>query len=60
MCNLEIREYAKKKDVKFWKIAERLGIADATFSRHLRHEFSEEKKNKIKVIIDELAEQGGN
>lgn len=56
MRNLDIREYAKKKNVKLWQIAEKLGYAyDTAFSKALRHELPEEKKAGIFKIIDELA-----
>lgn len=53
--NQDIKEYAKEKNVKMWLIAERLGIADSSFSRMLRYNLSEDKKAEIKAIIDELA-----
>ena len=55
MRNKEIRDYARIKDVKHWKIAEKLGINDGNFSRLLRYELKEEKKQEILKIIDELA-----
>ena len=56
MRNLDIRENAKKKNVKLWQIAEKLGYAhDTAFSKALRHELTEEKKTEIFKIIDELA-----
>lgn len=50
--NMEIRETAAKKDVKLWQIADRFGVTDMTFSRWLRHEFSEEKKAKALEYIN--------
>lgn len=38
-----------------WRVAERLGIADSSFSRMLWYEILEEKKSQIKAIADELA-----
>lgn len=55
MRNKEIKEYIKSRKVPMWRVAERLGIADSSFSRMLRYEISEEKKSQIKVIADELA-----
>lgn len=55
MRNKEIKEYIKSKNVPMWMVAERLGIADSSFSRMLRYEVSEEKKLQIKAITDELA-----
>lgn len=58
MCNMDVREYAKKHNVKLWQIASKLHINDGNFSRKLRLELPEEKKIKIKQIIDELAAEG--
>ena len=57
MRNKDIRDYARIKDVRFWQIAERLNICDSNFSRMLRRELKEDKKIKIKAIIDELAKE---
>lgn len=60
MKNLDIREYAKKQRVNLWQISEKLGYAHETaFSRVLRHELAENKKEEIKKIIDELATEAG-
>lgn len=56
MKNLDIRKYAKDKKVNLWEISERLGYAHETaFSRVLRHELTEDKKEEIRKIIDGLA-----
>ena len=55
MRNKEIKDYIKSKGIPLWRVAERLGIADSSFSRMLRYEISEEKKSQIKAIADELA-----
>ncbi|MGN1379980.1 MAG: hypothetical protein ACI4W0_00275 [Bacilli bacterium] len=57
MNNQEIRNYAFCKNVKLWKIADKLGITDSSLSRKLRKELSEEEKQKIFKIIDELANE---
>lgn len=54
--NKDIKKYAKSKDVRLWRVAEKLGTSDSGFSRRLRYEFSNEKKQEIKKIIDDLAE----
>lgn len=53
--NQDIRNAAKKADIKLWQIAEKLGIWDATLSRKLRKELPQEEKEKIIGIIAELA-----
>lgn len=55
--NQDIRNAAKKADIKLWQIAEKLGIWDATLSRKLRKELPQEKKEKIIGIIAELAKE---
>lgn len=56
MCNKDIREYAKRHNVKLWEIANALNINDGNLSRKLRFELPKEEKQKIKKIIDKLAE----
>lgn len=56
--NQDIKNYAKSKGVRLWRVAEELGTSDSGFSRMLRHEFSEERKQEIMEIIDQLAERG--
>lgn len=56
MKNKDIRDYARIKDVRLWQIAEKLNMQDSNFSRLLRHELTEDKKEEIRKIIDELAE----
>ena len=54
MANTDIKELAKKSNVRLWQIADKLGIGDITFSKRLRKELSTEEKAKIKSIIEEL------
>lgn len=55
MRNKEIKDYIKSKGIPMWRVAERLGIADSSFSRMLRYEISDDKKKEIMHIADELA-----
>ena len=54
MNNKDIKELAKKKNVKLWQVAEKLNMTDSSFSRKLRHELSPNEKERIKSIINEL------
>lgn len=45
-ANLDLREYSNKKSVPQWKIAKFFGVADTTFCKWMREEFSKEKKAK--------------
>ena len=55
--NLDLRCYIKEKGVKFWEIAERVGLNDGNFSRLLRHELSLEKKTELKAIVDKIVSE---
>lgn len=55
MRNKELREYAARNGVRLWQIASRIGVNDGNFSRRLRFELSDEEKNRIVEIIDEIA-----
>lgn len=57
MRNQDIREYANKRNVRLWQIASKLGINDGNFSRKLRFELTDEKKNEIRLIIDDLSKE---
>ena len=54
MTNAEIRIEAMKKGVKHWQIAKELGISETYFSKIMRKELSEEKKEEILKIIREM------
>lgn len=57
MKNIDIRQYALQKRVKLWEVSEKLGYShESAFSRLLRHELTEDKKQEIRKIIDELSE----
>ena len=53
--NLELKQYAQRNGVSLWKIAERWGVADATFSRKLRKPFSPEDSERFKMYVDQIA-----
>lgn len=55
MKNLDVRKYATERGVKLWQIAEQLNINDGNFSRRLRKELSNDEKERIKSIIDDIA-----
>ena len=59
MVNAEIREEIKTSGLYYWEVAEEYGLNDGNFSRLLRKELSEEKKEKIKMIIAKLRKQKG-
>lgn len=57
MQNSNIKNYAQKKRVKLWEIAEVLKISDANFSRKLRKQLSAEETQKILEIIDVISKK---
>ena len=59
MCNKDIREYAQRHNVRLWQIANALNINDGNFSRKLRLELTQDKKDEIFKIIDNLAAEQG-
>ena len=57
MFNTDIRTYAQNHGVKLYEIATKLGMQDSNFSRSLRKELSNDKKNEIFLIIDSIFEE---
>lgn len=57
MANNDIRNEAKKVGVMFWQIADSLNISEATFTRMMRHDLPEEKKQEILSIIENLRKE---
>ena len=57
MANLDIRAAAVSAGVKLWRVADALGIADASLSRKLRKELPAAEKAKIFAIIEDLAKE---
>lgn len=55
MHNSEIRMKAKEKNVKLWEIADRIGLTDGNFSRKLRKELSDEEREKVLLVIEQIA-----
>lgn len=54
--NEKLRDYAKKKKVKLWEVAELIGIHDTALSKLLRHDLGEKKTKDIMDAIDMIAE----
>ena len=57
MNNFRIREELKRTGMKYWQLARLLGMSDATLSRHLRDEFSDEEQDRIVNLIREKTER---
>lgn len=54
IANKEIRKVANDKGVRQWQIAEVLGIDETSLSRKMRHELSDEYKEKYLNAIDQV------
>lgn len=52
--NTDIKQAAKAAGVRLWQIADKIGIADSSFSRRLRYELPDSQKQEIYAIIAEL------
>ena len=59
MANLAIRAEAVSRGVRLWRVAEELGIADASLSRKLRKELPQAEKERIISIIHRLSKEVG-
>lgn len=55
MANEAIREKVKATGVRYWEVAEQIGVSDVTLCRQLRRELPEARQQLILRAIDELA-----
>lgn len=55
--NMDIRDAAKKAGVYLWQIAEIYGLSDVNFSKLLRKELPQKKKDKILEIIKKITKE---
>ena len=55
MKNAEVRAALKERGLRYWELADRLGISPYTLSVWLRHELPPEKKRRILKVIEEVA-----
>ena len=54
MENVNVRYAARIAEVPFWKIANHLGISEATLTRWLRVPLSKEREDSVMSAIKEL------
>ena len=59
MANEKMREKARKCGVRFWQIADALGVSEATLTRRFRHELPAGEQARIARLIDELHKSEG-
>lgn len=55
MCNVDIREAAKKSGVFLYELADRLCISEPTMTRLLRRELCDSKKQELLSHIADIA-----
>lgn len=55
-ANQDIRDYAKKKGVFLWEVAQKLGYTDGYFSKKLRTEMPRTEKQFIRGIIKGISD----
>lgn len=60
MANLEIREEIRKSRLYHYEIADALGVSKSAFSKWLRSEMDEERKEKVMRAIDSIKEVQAN
>lgn len=56
MRNKDIRKEVKDARLFLWQVADELSITDSSFSRMLRKELPEERKEEIRNAIKKLKE----
>ena len=57
MSNEQIRIAIIQADLKYYQVANKLGIAEHNFSRKLRYELSEEEKARVLKAIEQLKQE---
>lgn len=57
MKNQDIRQEITGAGLRYWQIAEELGINDGNFSRKLRRELPDDVKERIRSIIEMLKKE---
>ena len=58
MENIDIRLAARGADVPLWKIADYIGISEATLTRLLRKQVDGSTKAQLMEVIDTLKAEG--
>lgn len=57
--NNDVRDMAKKANVRMWEVARAMGCSDNTLTRLLRDELPTEQKKEIISLISRIAQEGG-
>lgn len=54
MSGAEIKKTILAAGLKIWQVAKAYGVADTTFSKYLRRDFTADETEKVLNIISEL------
>lgn len=57
MANLVIRQLIHNNRLHYYEVAEAIGVHECTFSKWMRTEMPEEKKEKVMQAINKLISQ---
>ena len=57
VANEDIRQLLKNNGIYQWQVAQKLGMKDTNFSRLMREELEQSKKQKIKNIISDILKE---
>ena len=57
MANADLREFAKTRGVRLWQLANYVGCSEATMTRTLRTELSEQEKARFEAAVLDIAAQ---
>lgn len=56
MKNQEVRNCMYEAHLRYWKVAEKIGISSSRFSVWLRTPLSDERRKRVEKAIDELSQ----
>lgn len=56
-ANFELRNAISRYRLRYWEVAEKVGISDSRLSVWLRTPLNEERKARVLKAIDELTQQ---
>lgn len=59
-ANQDIRMRMKMVDLPMWMVADKIGVAEGTFVRWLRHEMDSDRKQQIMDVIEQIIKEEAN
>ncbi len=58
-ANIELHQTLQAKGIRYWKLADELGITPQKLSVKLRYELNPQERIKFDRAIEKLSKQGG-